>query len=422
MKASRFFQLPAALGVAAALSLGVQVDAQLLSLNSPVPNGASVNVTGTGATASATLELFANGSSVGFTQADGSGDFTFSSVTIPDDAEVYVQNQESWYFDSAEGWGDQSGGTGGSFSVSGGIGTYTIIDNSSNPSIISTSLGRTSGGAVGGAGHSSNTYRVLEFRLRNTGSMDTILVSTNNGSTAPPASGFTVSVDASNSNYKTYQVPLVDNASGGLNSGSGSNFWLYFQFLNSTNTDVIEFDYIRVREYFDYHFDNDGDLFSFFPTGGTAVVSGGVCTMTNSGAGTSVFLNAPFMGFDASYYSVLETAVDSNPSINPNLQYFNYFSNGLVSYAAGSHQINWTPSSGSFVTVIKDLTDTPSFGQSWTGLSTLNAAGGFYSPIFPNTANESADVDYIRLRPAAYYGPSTVATALPVELDMFMVE
>lgn len=361
------------------------------------PNAsASAVVTGTNAPAGAQLELFVNGASSGATTALGDGSFAFSGANIAKDDDVTVQVQESWYFDS----GDDgfAANAGGSITTGGGTLTLTVNDAVAAPQMIKVS-----------SGNPTASMRVLEFRVRNPGTTSLFYVQLNDaeGNTPFVPVGITPGVN----DFVTYQVPLVTtDATRGLNPSGFQNFWLYFYFnQDTTNGDVLEFDYVRVREYFDWHFDNDGDLMGNALSNATATVVGGNLELTNTIAGTNASLIGQFLYIPAGIHTVFETSIDANPTIQPNLVDFAYAID-TQGYAGSGWSEGWAPNPGSFVTVERDLTTAPAFGSNWQDLATLNV-GTWFSPMYPDTLGETAVIDYIRLRPATYYGPSST-TAL----------
>lgn len=403
MKRKLLLSAAAVLAVAGPLSLG----AQTLTVG-PLQSGVNQTVSGTGSGASAPVEVFVDGVSAGQGAADGAGAFSVTGVTLPVGSAVTAQNQESWYFSTPgnnEGFADNSnGGLGGTESVAGGVLTYTVADSTQNPSVFKVT-----------SGHPTSTLKVLEMRLRNPGTMNQINITLNDTILQPviPFQPLAAQTD-----FITYQVPLVTNNvnSSGLPTGT-TNFWLYLQFLNTTNGDLIEFDYIRVREYFDWHFDNDGDLMSNFATGGTVTVAGGVATMTNTVGGANAFLETSiFAGMDTSIFNTLQTAIDANPTIQPgNLLTLNYFGGGPgYAFSGFGNALGWAVTPGTFVVSVQDLTQAAQFGNNWTsGLASLNYPGGWFSPMFPQNAGEVANVDYVRIRPAVFNGPSAAATVPP---------
>lgn len=368
--------------------------AQSISVVAPT-EGASVDVVGSGAGASSPVELFVNGASAAQATSDAGGAILFPAQSLNAGDALVVQNQVSWYFGTdgdAEGWDTAEGNA--TASVAGGTLTLTA---GAAPNRLDMTMGLP-----------TDTIKVLEFRLRNPGTANQINVILNDTVVMPTLA---FPIQAGNPDFVTYQLPIVSSVPGKGVPPGGTNWWLYLDIIGATAADELEFDYIRAREYVDFHFDNDGDLMNNTVVNGTGTVSGGALTLTNTTAATNAYLDTIFWDYDTSIFDTLQTAIDANPTIAPvNLANFYYFGEGPA-YSAGGHHIAWTVDPGTSVVVTKDLTDPPLFGGTWSGEASLNYPGGWFSPIYPDTAGEEAIVDYIRIRPATYFGPSA-----PVEV------
>lgn len=362
----------------------------------PPEAGSSQTVAGFGAALSSPVELFIDGISTAQVEAFSDGGFAFNDLVLTEGQSLVVQNQVSWYFNTtgdAEGWDVSAGNS--TVDVDGGTLTLTA---GAAPNRLDMVMGLP-----------TDTFKVLEFRLRNPGTANQIDIILNDTVVVPTLS---FPVQAENNDFVTYQVPFVSTVAGKGVPPGGTNWWLYFDIIGATAADELEFDYIRVREYVDYHFDNDGDLMNNGVVNGNATVAGGALTLTNTTAATNAYLETIFWDYDTSIFNTLETAIDANPTIAPdNLVSFNYFGEG-PEYSAGGHQVAWTVDPGTSVVVTKDLTDAPLFGGTWSDEASLNYPGGWFSPIYPDTAGEEAIIDYIRIRPAVYNGPSVPVTVL----------
>lgn len=388
----------AGLAVLAASALAVPASAQLVL--DPVTSGASVTVTGSGATANGPAELWLNGESVGYVQADGSGAFAFTGLEIAEGDALYATASQVWNFNTDgdfEGW-DVIGATG---VVSGGTLQATATDGNitlnfapgTEPAILDTNL-----------------TRVFEMRYRVTGpaALD--------GGTViyDPGTGFQFGpqwrIDPVDGEYRTV---LIDISNGGINNyaSTGISTQLAIGANGYSVGSVLEVDYIRVSESFDWNFRIDGDLMGNVPVNGSATVAGGALTLTNTNGGTNAKIERPFAQIDTAHFTTFEAAIDADPEIQPNILEFNYFA-GAAGFAPSGIQPVWEPVAGTTVVTTIDLSATPpAFGEPWVGVGTLNYPGGWFSPMFPLNAGEPAVIDTLRLRPAVVLGPSATVTA-----------
>jgi len=354
-------------------------------------------VSGTGAKANGPVELYVNGLSRGSVTANGSGNFTFPSTLIASTDVLRATASQVWNFNTngdAEGWVSISA----SSVVSGGIltATTTAAGNvtmnfdpaGATPAIIDTAL-----------------TRVFEIRYRITGSY------TGGGDTViyDPGSGFQFGPSWNPAVSASFTTSVID-----LTNGAGNNYistGTSLQLAPGLNGmgagTTLEIDYIRLTEYIDFGFNNDGDTMNLTPIGGSLTVVGGVAQLTNTTAGTNAFLTGPFSQIDTNYFNRFRTRIDAGPTIDPNLMTFQYLASGFL---GGGYNVNWDPISGTNVATNIDLTTAPTFGVLWGSVGTLNRGDGFFSPMFPNTAGELAKIDFIRLTPATTFGPSAPVT------------
>lgn len=363
----------------------------------PVTAGAGVTVTGSGAKPNGPVELYQNGNSLGSVLADGTGAFSFPGLTVAGGDTFHATASQVWNFNTpgnTEGWV----AIGATDVVAGGVWTLThtsggnITMNLAGPAVIPD----------------TDLSRVFEMRYRTAAGLTTSAV------IYDPGTGFQFGpqnvIGSSPTNFTTMHVDMTNGGNNYTSTGVSNQLAPGANGFNPG--DVWEIDYIRMHEYFAWEFNNaNDDHFWRVPNGtGTATATGSSLSMVNSAANTAVRVSQPFYQISADYFTVFETSIDANPAINPNLFFFNYFTNGFA-FTGGGHQPGWAPSPGNFVNVTIDLTTPPAFGPGWLPIAALNFPAGGVEPMFPLNANETANVDYLRLRTATPYGPAPTVTA-----------
>ncbi len=394
--------LQVVLGAVMAFAIASSASA-VMTLN-PVAPGASVTVTGAGAKANGPVELLVNDVSRGYVLANGSGNFSFPAQNIVAGDQLYVTASQVWNFNTNgnyEGWVIASGGTN---SVSGGV--LSVTASSGNITLNLADAATTPSHAI----VDTNLTRVFEIRYRVTGSY-----TYDNGTVIyNPGSGFqfgnSLGLQGGGAWHTNVIDLTVDNfGTANTYSSTGYSVQLAPGGNGFTVGDVLEVDYIRVAEYMDWHFNNAGDNMMWDTTTGTAVVSGGKMALTNATAGSGAQIANQFRPINTAVWNRFETRVQSLTSQAGQIEFFNYFAGGPA-YNGGGFQTPFT-ADGTYQTKVTDLTGSPAFGQAWTGAGTLNVPAAGYTPFFPPLAGETANIDYIRLRPAVTFGPSATVTA-----------
>lgn len=393
--------------------------AAALTITGPVAPGTGVTISGTGATANGPVELFINGASQGSVAADGSGAFSFTANVTAGD-ELQVAASQVWNFNTDgdfESWFVPTDDA----AVAGGVLTATETSGDGN---ITIALG-TGDDPVGVL--DAALTRVAEVRLR--------VTSTSYDPSAPGGQTFFYMVGPSFPGDMRDLNPVLDNTNGEWRTvvvdlsidyaaGTSNNGWttdpinqLVIGGNGFSNGDTVEIDYIRLVEYFDWDFKNDGDFMGFTPNPDTtASVTGGELIMTNNIAATNAWVEQRFANLDSTYFDTLATRVLRDATVSPNLEFWNWLD--TPGYAENNSAQWGVPADGTtYDEVVTDLpslppnTDTPPTPNSWGELpTTLNAFTQTYSPMYPDTANETARIDYIRLMPSNPVGPSAVVT------------
>lgn len=381
------------------------MSAQAQSINLNTPNeGTSVTVTGFGSYPQGPVEIFVNGASAGTTYAAVDGTFALSGVALNEGDVLQAYQQHTWNFNTdgdAEGWTAADG----SINVSGGNLDFTINNVGGTPDLT----------VAFPTAHAAENIKVLEIRLTNGGGGSGPAMFMWNGSGF--VGGQQVFMPASMAAPQTIVFVMTDNLVGHTAGQFLANAILRFNTGGYANGDTISIDYIRMREYADWHFDNDGDAMEWSGFSGLSgagiAVTGGNLVYDNATAGTNAFIAYKFMNINTSVFTTLETRVDRDTGQAGQLEYFQWL-DGAGYSDADSAQWFFTDGAG-FQTIVTDLT-----ANDWgipSGPATLNNFGGTYSSHYPPTANETTTIDYIRLRPAAYYGPSGTVSAAKVVTD-----
>jgi hypothetical protein len=360
------------------------------------------NVSGSGAKANGPVELYVNGLSRGSVVADGSGNFTFTGVSIASTDVLRATASQVWNFNTAgdtEGWVGAgnvdtiavAGGILSATTTAGGNVTLNLDPAGSTPAIVDTTL-----------------TRVFEMRYRivgtYTGGGDTVIFD--------PGSGFQFGQNWNPSQTADFKTTIVDMTRAGGGASTFTSTGVSVQLAPGLNGmgagAVLEVDYIRMNEYVDFAFNDAGDSMNLGVLNGTLNVTGGKAVVTSTIANTNSFLTGPFSEIDGSYFNTFRTRIQSDATNTSNLMTFQYLAGG--GFPSGGFNQGWTVNPAANVATNIDLTGTPTFGSVWTTPATLNFGAGFFSPVFPNAAGVVSQIDFIRLTPATVFGPSAPVT------------
>lgn len=384
--------------------------AQTLVLD-PIGVGAAVTVTGSGGPASASVELFKNGTSVGAYTTTAFGQFSIPNIGTSSNDQFYAIAGQVWNFNTAgnvEGWnalaGDASVVSNGTWKQTNSTGTDMSIN-------------------LYGDGQIRTRARALEVRVRfqgsgsRTGSVIMQTAGTNgvvgggDDASSTIANTFTLSP---NTNFQTLVFDLGIDHNGAatcwLDGTAPININIYLP--GCATNDSVEVDSVRLTEALRWEFETAGDFAEWSASANTTLLATNPGTLRmNASAVGSVAMSRPFRVIGSRYFVKMETRLRQVSTSNPNLIYWNYLSNPS-GYANGGIQLLGTVANGSYQTITLNLTNPPTYGNNWTngGGATLNSAQG-YQTLYANSASEYAEVDYIRLLPAAPFGPSAVVTA-----------
>lgn len=397
------------------LALATLAGAQTLTLD-PIGVGASVTLSGSGGPPASSVELFKNGVSVGSAQTTGTGLFSIPNLSAASNDVFQVQAGQVWNFNvngNTEGWnglaGDASVVSGGTWKQTNSVGTDMSVN------LYGDNLIRT-------------RARVLEVKLRylgagnRTGSVIMQTAGPNGvagGGDDPQSLIVNTFTLASNTNFQTLVFDLGIDHTGAptcwLDGTAPINLSLYIP--GTAIGDAVEVDYIRLTESMKWEFDSVGDVSEWAGNANTTLVAtnAGTLRLRANGVGT-VAMSRPFRILGSTHFVTLQTRFRQVTATQPNLLHWNYFSRPS-SFGTGGKQFT-TPANGAFQTLTTNLTGTPTYGLTWTngGGATLNFTQEAYVGLYANLANEYVEVDYIRLLPAAPYGPSptVVASGSPV--------
>jgi hypothetical protein len=384
--------------------------AQTLVLD-PIGVGAAVTLTGSGGPASASVELFKNGTSVGSYTTTAFGQFSIPNIGTAANDQFYAAAGQVWNFNTAgnsEGWNALSGD---SNVVSNG----TLKQTNSTSTDMSVNLY--------GDGQIRTRARVLEVKLRfqgagsRTGSVILQTAGTNgvagggDDSQSTIVNTFTLSA---NTNFQTLVFDL------GIDQNGAATCWLDGTAPININLyipgcaigDSVEVDYIRLTESMNWEFNSVGDLGEWQGNANTTLLATNAGTLIMKGAAIgTVAMSRPFRIIGSAWFTKLQTRFRQVTATPPNLLAWNYFSNPS-SFGTGGKQIG-TPANGAFQIITTNLTGTPTYGNNWTngGGATLNSSQEAYAAMYANAPGEYAEVDYIRLLPTLPYGPSPTVVA-----------
>jgi len=400
-------------GLASLLLSQVPLAAQTMLLD-PIGVGANVTVTGSGGPVSSSVELFKNGTSVGYTSTSASGLFSFSNIGTSLNDQFQVGLGQVWNFNvngNTEGW---SVGTDTSL-VAGGTWKQTETANGSDMSV-----------NIYGDGLIKTKGRALEIRMRfqGAGSRAASLLMQSAGPNGVAGGGDDVNSAilntvtlANTADFQTYVFDL------GINHAGVSTCWIdgtpainLNLYIPSTNIgDSIEIDSIRITESMQWNFDAANDRAEWTAAANTTLsnTGTGVLKTTATAANASVSMTRPFRNIGSGYFSKLETRLRQVTTQAPNLIQWNYLSNP-AGYGNGGFQLAGTLANGTFETLNIDLTSAPTYGNTW-GLgsgATLNVGGnGAFQSLYANAIADYTEIDYIRLHPISRFGPSPVVVA-----------
>jgi len=394
------------LALVAVCAGSVSVASAQLTLDSPINAGPSVIITGSSSIAGTPVELFVNDVSQGSTVSDGTtGDFDFQ-VPVAENDEVHVTASVVWNFNNdgdAEGW---YSGTDGSdpdtITVQNGYITYTNTNTDANITF-----------AYDNPVLSSSIQRVAEIRYRinsagwNSSAQSSFYQTSggsfiNFGAIQPLQSlgqgQFTTAV------FSLDRDQLTGNDNGWT---AGDIVQLVWGSNNYALNDSIDIDYIRLTEYFDFHFNNDGDTMSFFASD-TTVVEDGLLKQTSNTDSNNPFITYSVFGMlDTSYFTVAEFAVSDLDTVSTgpiNLFTFQALGNTAGFPVAGYQQTY--NNDGTPQTAFIDLSGAATFGINYQDNPTVTLNSGSTLQTFFGQTGDSVEVDYFRLRPAGTLSPS----------------
>ncbi len=397
------------------LLLTTSAVAQTLILD-PIGVGPSVTVSGSGGPPSSSVELIKNGVSVGSIQTTANGLFSIPNIGTASNDVFQVQAGQVWNFNAngnAENWnalaGDASVVNSGTWRQTNSAGTDMSVN------LYGDNLIRT-------------RARVLEVKLRYIGSGNrtgSVIMQTagpngvSGGGDDPQSIIVNTFTLSSGTNLQTLVFDL------GIDHNGAATCWLdgtapinVSLYIPSTAIgDAVEVDYIRLTEAMNWEFNSLGDVAEWAGNANTTLLATnlGYLRLRATVAGT-VAMARPFRILSSTHFVTLQTRFRQVTATQPNLLHWNYFSQPS-SFGTGGKQFS-ALGNGSFQTITTNLTGTPTYGLTWTngGGATLNFSQEAYVGMFANLANEYAEVDYIRLLPAAPYGPSAtvIASGSPV--------
>lgn len=375
-----------------------------IQMDAVLADAAPTTVSGTGSYPMSMVEIFQNDASVGCVQAAADGTFELGGLTVAEGDTFYAQQQQSWYFDTdgdLEGWTDNQNLN---VTVAGGTLSATVQDASWS------ALQNLAQDLVGAP---TESLKVLEVRMEYTSAA----VNWNVGANVGGSMNYHPMNVYPGGGYKTYVWPLLGNHPG-YTTGSGEQlWWLSFAFntAGAAIGDVVNIDYIRVREYVDYHFDNDGDTMQWVAhsgfSGGLTVANGTLSGAADGGAWGSdqiALYSTPWCTMDSSVYTVLELATASDGA-GLNQELFEFQDGGGFGVPSGNFVNNVSYTAGTQVNTF-DLT-----ANGWGDNPPVTNTYVMGHHTFSN--GENFVVDYIRFRPTTYYGPSNAVTAARVVTD-----
>lgn len=377
----------------------------------PVGAGPAVTITGGGAPPFSSVELFQNDASVGSFPTTAYGQFNIPNLAATAGDSFSVTASQAWHFHADENSESWVGLPGDALVVTAGT---LRLTNSTGPDMSLT---------IYGDGLIRTRSRVLEVCVRfsgaasRTGSL--VLQSAGPDGRAgggddrvsPILNAFTL---VPSSAFQTLHFDLgIDHAGAPTCWDDGSPpISLSFYLPNTALGEAIEIAFIRLTEIFDWGFNTAGDLAEWQGNARTLLTAGtpGLLRLESTGSGP-VAMSRPFRNIASGHFTRLRSRYRVVTANQPNLFGWNYFSNP-ASYGTGGFQAS-LPANGSFYNLTLDLTGTPLYGNPWAagGGATLNFPQEAFAPFFAAAAGEFAEVDFIRLAPAAPYGPSATVVA-----------
>lgn len=410
------------LAVAAALVSAPTLAPAALTLQTP-GFGTERAVNGSGSAPNAHVELFINGVSQGSVKADNSGNFQFVADLTTGD-EVFVTQSIAWNFDEdTEGW----------------TGNQWLELSQDNGNLVATFIDAGSGPfdpfMVAPAGEiRSDIHRVLEYRFRNNSPANAFqFFQAGPGGLDPGADQFATIVRSNGTEFITDQYSLdVDPSANTTTWVANSPVSLLRIDPFTTTGDVpgdyfgttIEFDFIRIKEYYSLEFNTDGDFQGYTVTndGINASVAGGVLTYELDDTNGDSIID-PNFGYDATkgvsqssinsgYFThfAIGGAVDSSASA---VGFF--FEDAGAGFAAGGNFAGFTGLTfdGSRFDFAGDIAAT---GATWSGAESPVIGGSvgttvrFDVPDNGGDAGDTVEIDYLRFQTANPYGPSAPVT------------
>ena len=396
--------------------IAASASAQTLVLD-PIGTGGSVTITGSGGPPASSVELFKNGTSVGSFTTTGFGQFSIPNISAAANDQFYVAAGQVWNFNTAgntEGWNALAGDA-------------SVVSNGTWKQTNSTSTDMSIN--LYGDGVIKTRARVLEVKMRfqGAGSRNCSVIMQTAGPNGVAGGGDdpqstivnVLSLQATTS-FQTFVFDLGIDHNGAvtcwLDGTAPINVNLYIP--GCATGDSVEVDSIRLTESLRWEFESTGDLAEWQPNANTTLFATNVGTLRmNANASGSVAMSRPFRLIGSTWFTKMETRFRQVSANNPNLIYWNYFSNPSA-FGTGGRQVLGTVANGSYQIVSINLTNAPTYGNNWTngGGATLNFSQEAYQGLFATTAGEFTEVDYIRLLPRSPYGPSptVVATGIAV--------
>lgn len=378
-----------------------------LRINLPALEGDSSTVNGIGSHPDGWVELFVNGGSVGSVQADGSGSFSFTGLSLTAGDQLRVKQSRVWNFNDdgdTEGWSAVPSKatldvTGGNLVIT-KVGAATL-DLVIGPGLqIDPSIFRTWEFRINNPTALTN----FAFRYRGTNGFDATNVIGNvgmkSGQAADEFETLHLNPDylVNNLNQSTYQTQ----AGGDINA-------LRLDFALSDG-EVIKIDYIRVQEYFEYEFANDGDI-EYLRTNAamsSVTVENDALNFTLSALNPNISkAGAPpdKTRIDPSYFTHIYVGGSQTSAIgDPVDQYTFYFNPAGLGLAGNNRPISPLPMDGTRFDASTDITVDPDY-QASPPTTEFRLDPG----TFDEAVGDTGSIDYIRLGPADPYGPSPVA-------------
>ncbi|MCA9437738.1 MAG: hypothetical protein KC978_18280, partial [Candidatus Omnitrophica bacterium] len=381
--------------------------------------GTGVVVSGTGAHADGAVELFVEDLSVGSVQANFDGSFSFPGINLNLGEKLVATVSQVWNFNTDgdfEGWTNLPGTS--ASEVSGGSLRLTADASGNTTWAIGT-----------GDPGTDNTPKVIDpditrvfemrYRITGVGSPGTsIAFPVNSGGFAGGQLNHQSWNAQINADWITTTVDLST-----LNDGSLSPFYVgqtIIQLVVGVNGlasgDIVEIDYIRLSEGFQWDFTHPGDEMDWTIQNNVSdlTASGGNLVVTASDVQPGLL--QPFSWFDTDYYSIWSTQVSATAGSQAQFETLQWIDNGGAdTYGAnGNIMTRLFTDDGNFQEATVDLNNHinahDSSNPTWGEDPTSKAL--FLRPIENAVNGDTATIDYLRLFPANAFGPSDPVFAI----------